>query len=78
MDFKIENITEVVSHNHVILQCMDIILGAMQFPLNDMHKIKDPETNGVKKQKLRKKYINVFMKTFLKYVPGLISEFLPA
>jgi hypothetical protein len=42
---KMENIIEVVSHNHVILQCMDIILGAMQFRLNDMHKIKDPTTN---------------------------------
>jgi hypothetical protein len=33
-----ENITEVTSHNHVILQGMDIILGAMQSRLNDEHK----------------------------------------
>ena len=32
-----EDITEVDSHNHNILQCMDIILGSMQFRLNDKH-----------------------------------------
>lgn len=35
-----QDITEIKSHDHVILQCMDIILGAMQFRLNDMHKEK--------------------------------------
>lgn len=37
-----QDITEVISHNHVILQCTDVILGAMQFRLNDMHKEKPP------------------------------------
>lgn len=37
---KKENITEVKSHSHAILQCLDIVLGSMQFRLNDMHKIK--------------------------------------
>lgn len=32
-----ENICEVESHNHVILQCLDVVLGAMAFRLNDMH-----------------------------------------
>ncbi len=31
------NIVEVVSHSHDILQCLDIILGAMNFYLNDKH-----------------------------------------
>ncbi|HLO59408.1 MAG TPA: DUF3800 domain-containing protein [Bacteroidales bacterium] len=35
-----EDITEVDSHDHVILQCMDIILGSMAFRLNDFHKVK--------------------------------------
>lgn len=35
-----EDITEVNSHDHVILQCMDIILGSMAFRLNDHHKDK--------------------------------------
>ncbi|MGO2958236.1 MAG: DUF3800 domain-containing protein [Acetobacter sp.] len=37
---KKENITEVKSHSHAILQCLDIVLGSMQFRLNDMHKVK--------------------------------------
>lgn len=35
-----EGISEVKSHNHSILQGLDIILGAMQFRLNDRHKEK--------------------------------------
>lgn len=38
IDIKKEDITEVRSHDHVILQCMDIVLGAMSFRLNDKHK----------------------------------------
>lgn len=35
---KKENITDVVSKNHVILQAVDVVLGAMQFRLNNKHK----------------------------------------
>jgi hypothetical protein len=37
-----EDITEVVSHNHIILQCLDVVLGAMAFRLNNLHKEKPP------------------------------------
>lgn len=37
-----ENITEVRSHDHVLLQCLDIVLGAMVFRLNDKHLEKIP------------------------------------
>ncbi|HEY8530257.1 MAG TPA: hypothetical protein VIL22_11310 [Paenibacillaceae bacterium] len=56
---KKENITEVKSDQHVLLQYMDIILGAMYFRLNDLHKVK-PEgqrTRGkrtIAKEKLYK------------------------
>lgn len=33
-----DDIAEVSSHEHVILQCTDIILGAMNFRLNNHHK----------------------------------------
>jgi len=70
MDLKMENITEVVSHNHVILQCMDIILGAMQFRLNDMHKIKDPETNKRgKKTKAKEKVYKCIYKNISEIRP---------
>lgn len=37
-----EDITEVRSRDHVLLQCLDTVLGAMQFRLNDWHKKKPP------------------------------------
>lgn len=39
-----DNITEVNSKNHVLLQCLDVVLGAMSFRLNDKHLEKVPET----------------------------------
>jgi hypothetical protein len=35
-----DRIAEVDSHQHVILQCLDVVLGSMQFRLNDKHKAK--------------------------------------
>jgi hypothetical protein len=37
-----ENITEVRSHDHVLLQCLDVVLGAMAFRLNNKHLEKIP------------------------------------
>lgn len=34
---KPENITEVDSKNHILLQCIDIVLGSIVFHLNDKH-----------------------------------------
>lgn len=36
--FQNDQIAEVCSHDHVVLQCLDIVLGSMQFRLNDGHK----------------------------------------
>lgn len=60
------DIVEVKSHDHVILQCMDIILGAMSFRLNDLHKLKPDgsRTRGkrtVAKEKLYK-HINAHIR----------------
>lgn len=33
----LDQIAEVHSHDHVVLQCLDVVLGAMQFRLNNMH-----------------------------------------
>ena len=40
VDINREDITEVRSHDHVLLQCLDIVLGAIAFRLNDKHKEK--------------------------------------
>jgi|SRR6185312_698961 len=37
-----DGIAEVVSHDHVILQCLDVVMGAMQFRLNNKHEEKPP------------------------------------
>lgn len=33
-----EDVADVCSHDHVLLQCADIVLGAMYFRLNELHK----------------------------------------
>ena len=38
--FSMDNVTEVESHDHDVLQCLDIVLGAMNFRLNKKHKDK--------------------------------------
>jgi hypothetical protein len=42
VSFSKEDITEVVSHEHDILQCLDVVLGAMNFRLNQKH-LEKPE-----------------------------------
>ena len=37
-----DQIVEVDSHDHVVLKCLDVVLGAIQFRLNDKHKQKRP------------------------------------
>ncbi|MCL5780883.1 MAG: DUF3800 domain-containing protein [Firmicutes bacterium] len=59
---RIEDIAEAISHNHVILQCMDIVLGAIHFRLNNLHKVKPQDSwkrgnRTIAKEKLYK-FIN--------------------
>jgi len=35
-----DDIAEAISHHHTILQCLDLILGSMEFRLNEKHKAK--------------------------------------
>lgn len=37
---KNENVAEIISHKHDVLQCLDIVLGSIHFRLNDKHKEK--------------------------------------
>ena len=55
-DIKIESdqIADVTSHDHVILQCVDIVCGAMQFRLNDLHKEK-PAGSRIRGKRTRAK-----------------------
>lgn len=60
--FDRNDIAEVDSHKHVILQGMDIILGSMQFRLNHEHLRKDPLTNRRGKKTIAKEklYKHIF------------------
>ncbi|MBI5153803.1 DUF3800 domain-containing protein [Candidatus Poribacteria bacterium] len=50
-----QDIAEVSSHDHVLLQCLDVVLGAMAFRLNDMHKERPPgERQGGSAQSQRR------------------------
>lgn len=40
LSIRESDLTEVRSHDHVILQCLDVVLGAMAFRLNDLHKVR--------------------------------------
>ena len=63
-----DQIAEVRSHEHVLLQCVDIVMGAMQFRLNNHHKDK-PEgqqyrgKRTIAKEKLYKVILQEICKT---------------
>lgn len=51
---KRNNISEVVSHDHDILQCLDIILGAMAFKLNKLDRVVSEATGKKGKKTIAK------------------------
>jgi len=53
-NIEITEIIEIDSKKHVIQQCMDIILGSMNFKLNDFDKIKDETTGKRSKRTIAK------------------------
>lgn len=53
-NIEITEIVEIDSKNHVIQQCMDIILGSMNFKLNDFDKIKGEPTGKRSKRTIAK------------------------
>lgn len=59
--FPIDQITSVVSHEHNILQCVDVILGAIHFRLNDLHKVKprDARIRGKRTRAKEKVYKHI-------------------
>lgn len=53
-NIEIKEIVEIDSKKHVIQQCMDIILGSMNFKLNDFDKIKNEQTGKRSKRTIAK------------------------
>lgn len=67
-----ENIAEVDSKKHVILQCMDIILGSINFKLNNLDKMKLPGTNRRGKTTIAKEKL---YKVILKNIQSIYPSF---
>jgi len=67
---KADQIAEVASHDHVILQCLDVVLGAMQFRLNDKHKAK-PENATQRAKK------TVAKEKLYKHILGRVRQIYP-
>jgi hypothetical protein len=71
VDIKREDITEVRSHNHVLLQCLDVVLGAMAFRLNDKHKEKPAGASRRGKRTIAKeKLYKIILTEIRKIHPG--------
>lgn len=65
-----DNIAEVDSSDHVLMQCLDVVLGAVQFRLNDLHKEK-PEG------KSRRGKRTIAKEKLYKHILGHIHEMYP-
>lgn len=70
ISIKKESIYEVDSKKHILMQCLDIVLGAMAFRLNDMHKEKNIQTNKRGKRTIAKERL-------YKHINKKISEIRP-
>lgn len=70
VSFREDQIAEVDSHDHVLLQCLDIVLGAMCFRLNDKHKDKPP-------RQWRRGQRTIAKEELYKSLVGRIREFYP-
>lgn len=64
------DVAEVRSHDHVILQCLDVVLGSMYFRLNHLHKA---IPSGESKRGKR----TVAKETLYKHIHWHISEIFP-
>jgi hypothetical protein len=67
-----ENMAEVRSHDHVLLQCLDIVMGSMAFRLNDKHKEK---ISGTRSRGKRTKAKEALYKVILKEIQTLHPRF---
>lgn len=66
-----ENMAEVRSHEHVLLQCLDMVMGAMVFRLNDKHLEKIPGTRRRgKRTRAKEKLYKIILKEIRKIRPG--------
>lgn len=63
-----EQITEVTSHKHDILQCLDIVLGSIQFRLNDKHRDKPSSSRKRGKRTIAKEHLYKFINSKIREI----------
>jgi hypothetical protein len=68
--FDKQQIAEVNSHDHVLLQCLDIVLGSMVFKLNNKHKAKQPGKSRRGARTIAKEHL-------YKYINGRVRAIYP-
>jgi hypothetical protein len=68
---KEQDITEVRSHHHVLLQCLDVVLGSISFRLNDKHKEKPPGQRLRGHRTLAKERLYKFIHSEIRRVTGM-------
>lgn len=72
IELKPESISEVDSKQHILLQCVDIVLGAIQFRLNDKHKEKPAGSRVRGKRTIAKERV---YRHVLKRIQGIYPNF---
>lgn len=66
-----EDIAEIASHDHVLVQCLDIVLGSIVFRLNDMHKqIPEGKKRRGKRTKAKEKLYKAILKEIYTIQPN--------
>jgi hypothetical protein len=70
IQIKFDAVGDVNSKDHVVLQCLDVILGAIQFRLNDKHKEKLPGSRWRGKRTIAKEKL-------YKHIRARICEIYP-
>jgi len=64
------DVVDVCSHKHILLQCTDIVLGAMYFRLNDLH-LEKPENSRTRGKR------TIAKEKLYKHINARIRELLP-
>ncbi len=72
LSLQLENIVEIRSHEHVLAQCLDVVLGAMAFHLNERHKEVQAGTGAQGKRTVAKETL---FKAILAQVESLCPGF---
>lgn len=71
IEFRAEQIAEVSSYDHVLLQCLDVVLGAMCFRLNNKHQEKPEGQRRRGKRTIAKEKLYKFIVSRVKEIyPG--------